>query len=572
MARILIVDDDAPVRSSLERLLGRVGHSCVTAADVAEAAESLDAEEFDLVLLDVVMPGGSGLDLLRSVTTEAPDTAVIMVTGVDDRASAAAAINTGAYGYVLKPFGPNEIEIAILNALRRRDLERERRQLLRELGEKVSERTVALREASQKLALAAEEGRASEQETVDRLHRAVSLRHDETGRHIERVGEMAELLADRLGFEGAAPKEFSMAASLHDVGKIGVPDTVLLKPGSLTADEYLIVQRHTHIGYRLMSDSPSRVLGLAASIALSHHERWDGAGYPRALRGDAIPFEGRITAVVDAFDAMTHRRVYRKPIRPERAVEILRVERGRQFDGEVVDAFITLLDEVMAILDALPEEEDPRTTVLLVDDHRMFAEALLAYLAGCEDILAVGVAGTVEDARRLARESRPDVVLLDNSLPDGNGVDAIQLIKAEAPSAKVLMLTGATETEVLVRALQAGCAGYLTKGGTPGEIERAIRRVQRDESVIPAEELSRLLERLEPSRRGLGVTVTSREREVLSLLAKGFSTEEITARLALSPEAVSTHLQRVLEKMDAHSGLEAVTAAVREGVIELAHH
>jgi len=336
VSRVLIVDDDELVRTSLSRLMEAAGHSTATADSPEAARGALNASEFDLVLLDVRMPGGSGFEVLDMVTADSPDTAVVMVTGVDDPDAAAAAIDKGAYGYVVKPFGPNEIEIAALNALKRRDLERERRSLIGELADKVSARSTALQEVSVQLARAGGETRLAEQETWERLQQAIALRNDETGRHIERVGRIAELVGTRMGLTEAAPAQLGMAAALHDVGKIGIPDALLLKPGALTPDEYAVIQQHSQIGYRMLSGSRSDTMSLAATIALAHHERWDGGGYPRGLVGEAIPVEARITSVVDAFDAMTHKRVYRRAASVEEAIKILNEERGKQFDGEVV--------------------------------------------------------------------------------------------------------------------------------------------------------------------------------------------------------------------------------------------
>ena len=563
------MDDDELVRNSLSRLMEAAGHSTATADSPEAARGALNASEFDLVLLDVRMPGGSGFEVLDMVTADSPDTAVVMVTGVDDPDAAAAAIDKGAYGYVVKPFGPNEIEIAALNALKRRDLERERRSLVGELADKVSARSTALQEVSVQLARAGGETRLAEQETWERLQQAIALRNDETGRHIERVGRIAELVGTRMGLTEAAPAQLGMAAALHDVGKIGIPDALLLKPGALTPDEYAVIQQHSQIGYRMLSGSRSDTMSLAATIALAHHERWDGGGYPRGLVGEAIPVEARITSVVDAFDAMTHKRVYRRAASVEEAIKILNEERGKQFDGEVVELFVDAIDDIAVILHEYPDEEEMRIRVLLVDDHQMFAEALVSFLAGKEDILAVGTAATVDDGRRRVRELKPDVVLMDYSLPDGTGIEAASLIKAEHPAANVLLLTGSDDPSLLSQAIQAGCAGYLTKDAPPDDVVDAIRRIHAGESVIPPEQLHQVLQGVSRTNRGLGHRISAREREILGLLAEGMSTEEIAEHLFLSWHTVRNHIQRIIGKLNAHSRLEAVTTAVREGVIEL---
>lgn len=210
-----------------------------------------------------------------------------------------------------------------------------------------------------------------------------------------------------------------------------------------------------------------------------------------------------------------------------------------------------------------------RTTVLLVEDHGMFAETLSNSLRQEEDLHVVGIAGTIEQGRVLTRELQPDVVLMDFSLPDGDGVDGTALVKAERPSAKVLMLTGQPDRDTLTRALQAGCAGYLTKGAAVADVVDAIRAIQAGESVVPARELSDLLRRVAVTRRGIGRSITAREREILQLLAEGLSTDGICERLVISHHTARNHIQRIMTKLDAHSRLEAVTTAVREGLVEV---
>jgi putative two-component system response regulator len=528
---------------------------------------ALASSEFDLLLLDIRMHGDSGFEVLDIVTADAPEMAIVLLTGVDDPYSAAAALETEAYGYLVKPFGPHEIEIAVRNALARRDLEQERKVHLHELGKKVSERTVALREVSQELARATQDSQLAERETWQRLQTAVHLRDDETGKHIERVGWIANLLAARIGLSEDVRQHLGMAAALHDVGKIGIPDLLLLKPGPLTSEEYAIVQQHAEIGYRMLAGSPSPVVSLGATIALTHHERWDGEGYPRGMAGTETPIESRITSVVDAFDAMTHKRVYRGASTVEEAVEELVAERGKQFDGDIVDVMVGAIDEVVVILDENPDEEESPIRVLLVGDRRQFDKVLMSFLVGKEDILAVGTADTMEEARRLTRGLKPEVVLLDEALPDGTEVEAIRLIKAEHPPAKILMLTDAGDPRTLSGAIQAGGAGYLLKGKDPGTIVDAIRVIHSGESIVPRDELPALLRGFTRTRRGLGSAISAREREVLQLLAEGLSTEEIAERLVLSMHTIRNHIQRVMGKLNAHSRLEAVTTAVREGVV-----
>ena len=568
MARVLIVDADPAVQRSMAASLEASGHNCDIADNPESAKAMLAASDIDLVLLAMDMPGKAGFEVLAIVATDAPDAAVVIMTKVGDHDSAAVALGSDAYGYVVKPFGA-EIEIAVINALKRRDLERERTALLQELREKVSERSIALREVSIELARAVEDNELTEKESWERLKRTVSLRDDETGKHIERVGWITRLVADRMELSEAASAHLGMASALHDVGKIGIPDVLLLKPGLLTPEERAIVQQHSEIGYRMLSGSRSPVVSLGATIALTHHERWDGGGYPRGLVGEATPIEARITSVVDTFDAMTHRRVYRTASTVEQAVEVLTAERGKQFDADVVDALLGALDDIVIILEEHPDEEETRIRVLLAGDQPVFAETLISVFAGKEDILVVGTAGTIEDATRITREVQPDVVVLDSSLPGGAHVEAITLIKAERPATKIVCLPASDDPESLAEAIQAGCAGYLEPGGAKDQVADAIRIVHAGESIVPREKLPSLLRHVSPTRRGLGYAISDREREVLALLAEGLSTEEIAEALVLSLHTVRNHIQRIMGKLEAHSRLEAVTTAVREGVIRL---
>ena len=336
--RILVVDDDRQIRDLVQRLLERAGYTCTTAASAGEAAELLDAEPFSLLLADLQMPGGSGLDLISCVREEHPETATIMVTGVDDPALAEAALDLGAYGYIVKPFSPTELSIQVMNALVRRKLETSQRHERELLEQTVAERTLELR-------VAIEDVKRSEEETVTRLAAAVEARDHETAEHIERVGDYSALVARRLGLPDAHCELVRRASTLHDIGKIGVADEILLKPGPLTQHERREMQRHAEIGYEILAGSKLDLLDLAARIAWTHHERVDGMGYPCGLAGTEIPLEGRIVAVVDVYDALTADRPYRKALSHSDALTLLSAGCDTQFDPIVLDAFLAALDE-----------------------------------------------------------------------------------------------------------------------------------------------------------------------------------------------------------------------------------
>lgn len=357
MARLLIVDDEDAVRRPLRRTLERAGHHVLEASNVAEARAVLDAQPVELVLCDVNMPGGSGLELVRSIASDHSDAAIVMLTGVDDPAVANEALEIGAFGYLVKPVGGNEALINVSSNLRRRELELSRRQYVEELESKVLSRTAALRDALEQLELRQATVQQAERDAVDRLVTALTIRSEETGAHIRRVGRFAALLARRAGVNHYSEHEMCLAAMLHDVGKIGIPDSILLKPGPLDGDERAIMKRHAMLGCQLLTNGTSPVLTLGAQIALTHHEHWDGSGYPSGLTSEAIPVAGRIAAISDVFDALTSDRVYRPAIPVPEAVARMRAEQGQQFDPALLDVFLDSLGEFEAIR---ADHPDPR--------------------------------------------------------------------------------------------------------------------------------------------------------------------------------------------------------------------
>ena len=314
--RVLCVDDDAQIRGLVERLVGTAGHECVGARSVDEARRLLESEPFSVVLCDIGLPGHSGLELLDEIARTRPDVATVIVTGEQDPHVANTALQLGAYGYLLKPFQPNELLIDVTNALYRRRLEADRR--------------AAAQSAIQRAYL----------ETLTRMSRVVELHDGTTGAHIERVGERAAAIAASLGLGADRVELLRLAAPLHDIGKVAVSREVLQKPARLTEAERADMQTHTTAGHELLAGSGSELLDLAATVAWTHHERWDGTGYPRGLRADAIPLEGRIVAVADVFDALTSDRPYRPAISEREATAYLFAERGYSFDPNIVDAFL----------------------------------------------------------------------------------------------------------------------------------------------------------------------------------------------------------------------------------------
>lgn len=345
----LIVDDDAMMRRTLHRILKRYGFETSVASDAKVARQFLAKGEYELMLVDVSMPGESGLDLVQSVIHDHPDMAIVIVSGIGTPDVAQLAFEIGVYGFVVKPFHMNEVCINIANALRRRELEIENRHHRERLEHLVTDRTSALEDAIRRLEVAERDVRGSQAETIRRLSKAAEFRDNETARHIERMSRYCELIARKVGLDHQHVELIRMASPLHDIGKIGTPDQILLKPGRLESHEFEIMKQHAQIGYKILTGSGSDLLELAATIAWTHHERVDGSGYPRGLRREDIPIEGRIAAVADVFDALTSTRVYKAAMSNERSIQILEEGRGSHFDPAMLDAFLDSLPEALEI-------------------------------------------------------------------------------------------------------------------------------------------------------------------------------------------------------------------------------
>jgi putative two-component system response regulator len=346
---LLIADDEEALRHWEERVVRDQGYSCDGAGDASAVREQLRRDSYQLALLDVNMPGESGIELLAYIRREYPEVAVLMVTGEDSTELAMTVIEQGAYGYLIKPVAAGELLINVANALRRRRGELQNQRLLQRLQQTVDERSSKLEEALQDLELSETKVWVSQAETIFRLARMVEFRDEETGHHLHRMSSYCEIIARQIGHEEQQCELIRLSSQLHDVGKVAIPDSILLKRGKLTPAEFEVIKSHAEIGFQMLSGSASEVVQMGALIARTHHERWDGDGYPRGLAGADIPLEGRIAAVADVFDALTSDRVYRSALPVRSATEMMRSERGSHFDPELLDAFLGALPEVEAI-------------------------------------------------------------------------------------------------------------------------------------------------------------------------------------------------------------------------------
>jgi putative two-component system response regulator len=347
VSAVLVVENDEALRLRVLRLLRDQAYDCAPAADASEARDALAEGHFDLALVDADLPVESGLQLLAHIRAEYSDVAVVMVSVDTDLSVATTAIELGVHGYLVKPIRAGELLIAVAVALHR--LRRET-QLIR--SQAPSGRThvgTELRGAIDATKQAGDVAEALQSDTMRRLVRLAEFRDDQTGQHMLRVGRYCELIARRLGWPQERCERLRLASELHDVGKVAIPDHILRKPGKLTDGEFEVMSSHTNVGYRLLVDSDSDLMRLAATIALSHHERWDGSGYPGGLAGTAIPPEGRLVAVADVFDALTSHRVYRPAFPIGIAVDMMTAQRGRQFDPGMLDAMLAVFDQIETV-------------------------------------------------------------------------------------------------------------------------------------------------------------------------------------------------------------------------------
>ncbi len=346
---VVVVDDDPYVLDSVSTLLQISGFE-VKPFDGGEKALAAHAlEGSDLVLTDVNMPSMTGIELLRKIRQMDPEMPVILMTAYAELNIAVSAIKEGAFDLIIKPYSPAHLIHAVDKGINFRWLRRLEKNYKEELEATVAKRTQELAEAFAML-------RAMSIESIEKLTKAAELRDEDTGAHIARIGIYAERLAKVLGADEEFRNNILMAGAMHDVGKIGIPDSILLKQGPLTADEFEIIKTHTTIGEKILVGSQFPMLRMAASIAVSHHERWDGTGYPHRLKGEEIPLEGRIVMLVDQYDALRSKRVYKDAFSHEKTCSIILEGDGRtmpaHFDPAVHDAFRRTHLDFMAVYES----------------------------------------------------------------------------------------------------------------------------------------------------------------------------------------------------------------------------
>jgi response regulator RpfG family c-di-GMP phosphodiesterase len=443
VTRILVIDDETVIRALMAEILESAGYEIVCAETAERALALLEEIDVSLVVSDVVMPGLSGIELLDAVRARRASLPVVLVTGAGTYDTLSRALTRGAAGLITKPFAHDELVAAVEDALDRAAGTEA------ELRERLLAPTLA-----------------------SALANAIEARDSYLHGHCERLAALAVRLAELRGLPHDAVEQIRLGAILHDVGKIGIPDRVLLKPGPLDEEEYAVVREHPEIGDTLLA--PLDLLATARPIVRHHHEWWNGAGYPDGLAGGEIPLGARIVAVADAIEVMCSRQLYRTPLTPDEILAELRRCRGTQWDAQVVDLALALIET--GELELGPDgprlhertEVEPRAglvPILLVeddDDHAVLVtEALETAIGGAR----VARARTVQTAGDLMRGSTWSLAVIDHRLPDGSGVQVLDTMRANHPHVPIVMLAGQDSEETAIEAFRRGATDHVVKGG-----------------------------------------------------------------------------------------------------------
>jgi putative two-component system response regulator len=439
MSRVLVIDDEAVIRDLMVEILERGGYEAV-GADTAERALQL-LDDVTVVVSDIVMPGLTGIELLDRVRAARPSMPVVLVTGAGTYENLSEAVARGADGFVMKPFSHAELQRAVAAAIERA------RRAEQDLRERLLVPTLAAA-----------------------LGNAIETRDSGMEGHCERLSALAIRLGECLRLPREDLEQIRLGAVLHDIGKIGIPDSVLLKAGPLAPDELAHMRTHTVIGDRLLA--PLELLAGVRPIVRHHHERWDGQGYPDGLAGEEIPLAARIVALADSIEAMSAHRVYRSALGREAIVCELDAGRGKQWDPALVDLARQLIGSGTLSFDEnglelLSDEEAAERpsiqSVLLVEQDSDHAEAAARALEQAFADVRVVRAASIERGVELFRSSGWALAIVGQVLSDGSGFDFLDALRELTPALPVLMLTSEGSESTAVEAFRRGATDYVVK-------------------------------------------------------------------------------------------------------------
>jgi len=351
--RVLVVDDEQVNRNLLGHMLTPLGYEVVLAKDGTEALRKVGEYPPDVILLDILMPDLDGFQVTRKLKEQESTFSIpiVMVTALEAVEDRIRALSAGANDFLSKPVNIAELQATVASQMQVKAYHDHMKNHQEELEAEVAKRTEQLRSAYQKIEKTA-------LNTIIRLSRAAEYRDEDTGTHILRISAISAAITHQLGLGNKVTKSIQYAAPMHDIGKIGIPDHILLKPGKLHENEWEIMKQHATMGMRILDGATDGYEKLAGTIALTHHEKWDGKGYPRGLKGKETPLVGRIVAIADVFDALTSKRPYKGAFSLEKSFEIIKEGKGSHFDPELVNAFFSIKNEIIAIKDKYKDEHE----------------------------------------------------------------------------------------------------------------------------------------------------------------------------------------------------------------------
>ena len=356
--KIMVVDDEILNRKLIEAMLKPQGYQVILAVDGEDCLSKVEIDPPDLILMDIMMPNLNGFEVVTKLKAKEKLALIpiVMVTALQDVGDRVKALEVGADDFLTKPVDRMELRARVRSLLKVKAYNDHMVNYRQELEREVAKQTLELKSASEKIAEAHSKLRDASLETIFRLARAAEYKDEDTGNHIISMSRISAFLAERVGCNSTVVERILYASPMHDIGKIGIPDRILTKNGPLNDEEWAIMRMHTVFGGQILENSDIGFLRLGEVIALTHHEKWDGSGYPRGLKGKEIPLAGRIVAVADVFDALMSKRPYKPPLTIEQTVEIVKAGSGSHFDPEVVRVFLESLPEIIKLYNTAQAE------------------------------------------------------------------------------------------------------------------------------------------------------------------------------------------------------------------------